>query len=273
MADEKTVDQVPDSDLFEKATTPPVAPEPPAPPAEPEVKEAAAPEPPAKPEPPAPPEPPEPTIPPWRLREEAEARRLAEDRARMLEQRLNEVAAHMQQSQKQPDFFEDPDASTRRIIHQAIQPYAEETRRNLMYMGKMVADARHGADKVEEAEQAFLKARSEESLDPADYERVVQSPNRYDAVVQWHRKQSVLASVGDDPAAWFEKQLEAKLADPEFQAKMLTKVRGDAASRPSEVQLPPTLSRATASKGNSAESVRDLSDAGLFAHAMGDKRR
>lgn len=191
----------------------------------------------------------------------------------MLEQRLNEVAAHMQQSQKQPDFFEDPDASTRRIIHQAIQPYAEETRRNLMYMGKMVADARHGADKVEEAEQAFLKARSEESLDPADYERVVQSPNRYDAVVQWHRKQSVLASVGDDPAAWFEKQLEAKLADPEFQAKMLTKVRGDAASRPSEVQLPPTLSRATASKGNSAESVRDLSDAGLFAHAMGDKRR
>jgi len=264
MADEKTLEQPSDKELFDTATA---ALEPP--PVEPAASEPE-PEPPPAPPPVEPPA--EPTIPPWRLREEAEARRMAEDRARMLEARLNEVAAHIQQNQKQPDFFDNPDAATQQLIMRTLQPYAEETRRNLMYMGKMVAAARHGEDKVEEAEQAFLQARAAESLDPADYERVVQSPNRYDAVVQWHKRQSVLASVGDDPNAWFERQLEARMADPQFQAKVLEKVRGSAATKPSEVRLPPTLSRTTAAASNAGASVGDLSNESLFAYALGDKR-
>jgi hypothetical protein len=193
---------------------------------------------------------------------------MAEDRARMLEERLNQVAQHIQQSQKQPDFFENPDQATQALVMKVLQPYAEETRRNLMYMGRMVASSMHGADKVEEAEQAFLKARTAESLDPADYERVVQSPNRYDAVVQWHRRQSVLSSVGDDPNAWFEKQLETKMADPQFQAKMLEKVRAGAAGRPAATKLPPSLSRTTAAASSGPEGVGDMSDASLFAYAM-----
>lgn len=254
MADEEKLQQ----ELFEQAAAP--EPEVPAPEAE------APPEPVAP--PPAPPVPPEEHIPSWRLREEAEGRRQAEVRAQALEQRLNEIAAHMQQNQKQPDFFENPDQATQMLILRTLQPYAEETRRNLMAMGKMVASATHGQDKVDAAEQAFLKARSEESLDPADYERVVQSPNRYDAVVRWHKNQSVLSSVGDDPAAWFDKQLEAKMADPAFQAALLEKVQASAATRPSMTKLPPSLSNKTAAASNRGEGVGDLSDKSLFAFAM-----
>jgi hypothetical protein len=252
---EEELKQPEQQELFDQALAPePKAPEP----------EAAAPPPP----PPAPSAPPEEHIPSWRLREEAEARRQAEVRASALEARLNEIAAHLQQNQKAPDFFENPDQATQALILRTLQPYAEETRRNMMAMGKMVASAAHGADKVDAAEQAFLKARAEESLDPADYERVVGSPNRYDAVVRWHKSQTVLSSVGDDPAAWFEKQLEAKLADPAFQASLLEKVQASAAGRPSMTKLPPSLSRTTAAASNRAEGVGDLSDKSLFAYAM-----
>jgi len=269
MADEKTPQQEQD-DLFQSSIAPEAVPEPqPEPVAEPgpavETPEVA----------PVVPPPPSDTneghVPPWRLREEADARRMAEDRARALEARLNEIATHLQQSQKQPDFFEDPHQATRAMIAQSLQPYAEAQRATEMYNSKMIAGVVHGADKVEDAEQAFLKARAEQVLDPADYERVVQSPNRWDAVVQWHKRQSVLSSVGDDPEAWYKKRLEADLADPKFQAEMLQKVRGSAATRPSETRLPPSLSRSTAVASSAGDGVGDMSDKSLFRFAMDGK--
>lgn len=261
MADEeRTVDPLSSGELFNTAVAPEPAAEPEAP-AKPEVVETLPPVPPPTPEVEA-------AIPSWRLREEAEGRRLAEDRARTLEARLNEVAAHIRQNQKQPDFFEHPDQATQAIIQRTLQPILEEQRKNQMYLGKMVAEVAHGVDKVSTAETAFLKAKDNLSLDPADYERVVNSPNRYDAVVQWHKRQSVLSSVGDDPNAWFDKQLEAKMADPQFQAKMLERARAGAATKPGTVKLPPSLSKATAAAGNRDEPLGDMSDTSLFAYAM-----
>jgi hypothetical protein len=272
MADEVKSPEQLQQDMFQSTQVPLETPAEVTPEPSPSPAESPAPVPPPEAKPP---EAPETAIPSWRLREEADARRTAEDRARALEARLTEIQQHLQQSQKQPDFFENPNAATEALIARHMQPIVENTRQQLMYMGKMVASTMHGADKVDEAERAFLEARDRATLDPADYERVVQSPNRYDAVVQWHRRQSVLSSVGDDPAAWFEKQLEARMADPQFQAKMLEKVRGDAAKRPAATSLPPSLSRATAAAGNREEPLGDMSDASLFAYAMkpADRRR
>lgn len=259
MAEEKTVDQLSSEELFRQAMEPP-APEPePAP-----APEEPAPEPAPAPEPPAPVEA---TIPSWRLREEAEGRRQAEERARTLEERLRQVAAQLQQP-KAPDFFENPDQAVQAQITRVLQPVVEEQHRAMMAMGKMVASAVHGQDKVDQAEQAFLKARNEGSLDPADYERVVGSPNRYDAAVQWHQRQNVLSSVGTDPEAWFQKQLEARMSDPKFQAAMMEKVRGGAAARPSQIKVPPSLSKATSVARNTEEVEGDMSDASLFDYAM-----
>lgn len=270
MADEpKTVDQLSDPELFRQTLTEPTPPkevaEPPVPP---------APEPPPSPEPPPPPEP---GIPSWRLREEAEGRRLAEERARQLEARLQQIETHQRQNTKPPDFFENPDAAMQGAIARTLEPFVrqvqqerEADRRERIYLGKLIAEQAHGADKVNAAEQAFLSAREAQTLDPMDYERVVQSPNRYHEVVQWHQRQTVLSSVGNDPSAWFERQLESKMADPKFQAQLLEKIQAGAAGRPAETRLPPSLSK-VASAANNREDPLDTSDKGLFRFAMADK--
>jgi hypothetical protein len=148
-----------------------------------------------------------------------------------------------------------------------LAPYAEAQNKAAMANSQMLARYVHGADKVDAAEQAFLKAMNDRSLDPMEYEQVVQSPNRYDAVVQWHRRTQTFSQVGDDPAAWFEKQLEAKLADPAFQASLMEKVKGVA--KPGAVKLPPSLSKVTSAASNGGSTVDgDMSDASLFAQAM-----
>jgi hypothetical protein len=207
------------------------------------------------------------------LKEESDARRAAEERIRELEGHLQRVAAHLQaqQPQQKPDFFQNPDQATQEMILRTLAPYAEEQHKVSMYNSKMIASAVHGAEEVDKAEEAFLKAREEQTLDVADYERVVQSPNRYDAAVQWYRRQNVYAAVGDDPNAWFEQQLEARMADPKFQATVLEKIRGGAATRPGTVSIPPSLSKVTAAAGN-GEFTGDLSDPSLWAYAMGPKR-
>src|SRR5262245_13577511 len=273
MADEKTEEQL-QAAMFQQAAAPEVPPQEAPPEPKPEQPPPAPP-----PEPLQPPPAAEAAIPSWRLREEAEARRLAEDRARQLEDRLNQVAAHLQQSQKAPDFFENPDAATQAAVMRALQPFAQEyqraqesQRQERMYNGRLIAETVHGADKVSAAEQAFLNARDKESLDPADYERVVASPNRYDAVVKWHQRQSVFESVGTDPQAWLEQQLEARMNDPQFQAKVLERARTGAAKSPSAVNLPPSLSRVPSAQGNSDRSG-DMSDQSLFNFAFREGRK
>jgi hypothetical protein len=49
-------------------------------------------------------------------------------------------------------------------------------------------------------------------LDPADYQKVVNSPNRYAAAVQWHQRQLAQAEIGDDPAA-YKARVEAEFLE------------------------------------------------------------
>jgi hypothetical protein len=253
-------------------------------------QEALAPEPQQAPEPepqPPPPsaEPPrapvEEGIPSWRLREEAEARRGLEEQNRQLAGRLQQYEAHLrrQQPQQAPDFFEAPERAVAYSVQQALaqhlQPFFQQQQQAqqaqhqaLLHYGRSVAEFRHGEDKVKAAEDAFLQAYQQRMMDPMDFQRVVGAPNRYDAVVQWHQRHTALSTVGTDPNAWFEKELEARMADPKFQSSMMEKVRGKAGSRPADVRLPPSLSRAPASAGNGAGDLGDLSNASLWSHAM-----
>ena len=51
-----------------------------------------------------------------------------------------------------------------------------------------------------------------QKLDPADYHKVANSPNRYAAAVQWHQRQLAQAEIGDDPAA-YKAKLEAEVRE------------------------------------------------------------
>lgn len=238
--------------------------------------EALTPEPPA-PEPPAPeppaPEPPkekEGTVPSYRLREEADARRIAEDRARAFETRLKELEARVPAPppKEGPDWFTDPGAAMKAALAEYMAPVLEAQNKQSMHNSKLIAHGLHTKKVVDEAEAAFYDAFQKGSLDPADLITVRDAHNRYDAVVQWNEKQKVVSTVGKDPDAWFAKQLDEKMSDPEFVAKFLEKAQKGAEGTRSVVKLPPTLSGKTASKGSGPEAIGDLSHESLFAHAV-----
>jgi len=271
--------EITDADLFKAATEEDGGqPQP----TEPPVPAPSAPEPTPE-EPPAPAAEADSPIPSWRLREEAEARRLAEQRASALEARLNEIVGHVNQfraqreeeerSKKVPDFYEDPKAATEAAVMNVLAPFVQENRRVLMALNRAVAIGTHKEETVNEAEKEFLTAIERGTLDTSEYESVVQSPNRYDAVVRWHRRHKTLGAVGDDPQAWFDRQLEERMKNPDFQARMLESIRGTAPpARPLGTgrRLPPSLSGVTSVAGNGVTRTGVLSDSDLWSHATGN---
>lgn len=115
-----------------------------------------------------------------------------------------------QQEQPQaPDWFENPTEAAR----YAVAPQFNQFEQMMHANARIVAEGRFGDDKVKAAEEAFLAAHRSGSLDPADYQRIVNSPNRYAAAVQWQQRQEALREIGDDPAAFREKVRAEVLAE------------------------------------------------------------
>lgn len=139
----------------------------------------------------------------------ADFERKFEEQNRSWEQRFTQIlqAVSPQPQPKQAEvdpvdaFFTDPRAAVRG----EVQPLIEQFQQQMQAQAQLVATSVHGADKVQSAEQAFLAAVQSQQLDPADYNRVVNSPNRWDAAVQWHKRQSALSEIGDDPSAYRER--------------------------------------------------------------------
>lgn len=114
-----------------------------------------------------------------------------------------------QQPQQAPDFFDDPAKATQH----AVAPHFQQFEQVLMANAKLVAGVKFGDDEVDKAEQAFIQAVNTGAVDQADFQKVVGSPNRYAAAVQWHKRQQVQAEIGDDPAAYREKVKQEILAE------------------------------------------------------------
>ena len=117
-------------------------------------------------------------------------------------------------AQAPPDWFENPTEAMRHQLTQQVSPAFEQFGQQLQAIAKDNAIVRFTEEKVNEAEQAFLTAMNNRSLDPADYQRVTSSPNRYAAAVQWHQRQQAQKEIGDDPAAYktrLREELKAEL--------------------------------------------------------------
>lgn len=258
-------------DLFRQVMSDPPPPPPAEAPSEPAPPAPAGTE--TQPPAPATPAPPaDENIPSWRLREESEARRQAESRAQTLENRLREIEGHIQRAageRKPTNFFEDPARATQEAVNAVLAPFIANTQQQFHQLGRMVAESAHGGQGVADAEEAFLKAMEARTLDPADYERVVQAPNRYDAVVKWHKRSQTLSLVGSDPMAWFESQLTERLKDPTFTAKIFEAMQNRPPTGGGSVQLPPSLS---SMPGAGARAKQDgplsMADPSLFDYAF-----
>ncbi len=150
-----------------------------------------------------------------------------------------------QQRQEQPeptDFFADPDKAMNERLQAALGQAVGPVQSQLMAQSQMLAGMKYGDDKVQEAEQAFITALQSNKLDPADYQRVVNSPNRYAAAAEWHKRQQAQAEIGDDPAAF-----KAKL-ETEIREKLLAEINGgngqQAQQRPAPGPTPSNLAGA-----------------------------
>jgi hypothetical protein len=124
--------------------------------------------------------------------------------------------------QAPPDFFDNPEAATRHEVVQTVSPEFERINQTLHAFARDQAIGRFDEGKVNDAERAFLGALRQGALDPADYRRVVNSPNRYAEAVRWHERQVARAEIGDDPSA-YKARLEAELRD-----KILAELGGGA---------------------------------------------
>jgi len=214
-------------------------------------------------------------IPPWRLKEEADARRAAEERAANHERELAEMRRQLQAMQKQnepkpavPDIWENADGFVDHRTNQAIEPIKGEISQLREYYSQRDAIREHGAEKVKAAYDALangLNARDPEVV--AVYQRAMASIDPYGDIMKWHKKQTIFSTIGDDPEAFVERQIEERLKDPTYQAKVLERIRGTAQTRPSTVTpLPPSLNRATAAAALSGD--EDDSDEGLLQSAL-----
>ncbi|RJP45452.1 hypothetical protein C4587_00715 [Candidatus Parcubacteria bacterium] len=221
----------------------------------------------------------DPGVPRFRVKEEADKRRSAEERADRLEQMLMQMLQAQrapqqppQQPQEPPDIFTDPDAWYRYKANQELSPVLQQIQAARLEDARAVASVIHGEETVKAAEQAFNELAQRGGIDPAEYQRIQTSANPFRAAVEWHQRQAVLREVGSDPKAYRQRVIEDALKDPEVIAKVIETYRNGGAApaaKPNNLtRLPPSLTRASGSSAQGDADQFDDSDRGLLRSAL-----
>ena len=228
-------------------------------------------------------------VPSWRLREVSEARQAAERRAEdasrqayAIQQQMAEMRRQMEAFQKpksEPtDFFANPDQAIQERLSPIEERFAQLESRMRLNSSRAMAAVMHGKETVAEMEQTIAKAIDAGHPDmPALSMRMRQSDDPVGIAIDWFKHHKVINETGGDLASYRQKILDDAMKDPAFQAKVLEASRGVAqqqasapGSRPN-IQLPPSLNKAPGSGGSNPGADADMSDAGLFRHAMAGK--
>lgn len=203
-------------------------------------------------------------IPPWRLREEAEARRSAENRVQQLQ-------AKLQQLERPPepiDPYADPEKFRDHGVRQAIDPLFRQLQDQREYFSRRLAISTHGQETVQEAYKWLEQAA--QAGDPKAgplLARVMQSPDPFEDVVAAYKQERAMKTINGDPEKWFEQELERRKADPAFAAKHFGQQQKQpgAEQQTNVVRVPPSLSRQTGVVVNGTGG--DMSDRSLYEFA------
>lgn len=210
-------------------------------------------------------------IPSWRLKEEADAKREAIERATKYEAELENLKRQMWQmqaeSQQKPqeepiDIFADPDA----YQSQVNQTMEDRFRAMEGNFSLRLAAYRYG-DTFNEAWQDMINRTM--SGDDSFRQQVMRSPDPGETLVQLYQRERVISEVGRDPTEYKNKVLEDALKDPQFLAKAIEAAKATAGAQPSstKVELPPSLNKATAAQ--SPERAQEMTDSSLYNYATG----
>lgn len=199
------------------------------------------------------------------------------ERSMLAQPRQQQTPAPEQKKPEPKDIFQDPSGFTRDVVTEALTPVQDQVRQVVFTYSKREAVRDHGAETVGAAEAALKAAIEGGTVNAQNVrEQLTASLDPVGDVVRWHKKQSAITRVGDDPDKWLEAELEKRLADPAQQAKILERIQAGAvantnANRSSPAtKLPPSLHALPG--GTNAATELDGSDGAIFAHATAGMR-
>lgn len=210
-------------------------------------------------------------VPSWRVREiNEEKRALAEKVAAFEAERLQWQRQPAPQQQPAPEVrAEKPDPL---LDPDGYEKYLENKFEEKLLNNQREASLAN-AHRTYKAEFEEAYAAAQKQVDPVLRMQMQNSRDPGETLIAWHREQKTRAEVGTDPNAYFEKKLDAWLADPANQAKVIERARGTAQQpqpgtvrQAAPVNLPPSLTRAASAATISADDD-DISNDGLWRHA------
>ena len=207
--------------------------------------------------------------PAWRLKEEADARRAAEQERDRYRIELENFRRQQEQQKPPPDIFENPTAFVDQGVRSQVDPIKSELAQMREEFSLQRAITSHGEEKVQAAYKALADGMATNPAVNVVYQQAMASRDPYKVILDWHQKETVYKTIGNDPDAYAKNRaLELAKADPEFQKALLGATREAVQqARPSSItQLPPSLSRASGGVPRTADDDDD-SDAGLFRQA------
>jgi len=134
-----------------------------------------------------------------------------------------QIAAFQQQQPKpeppkKVEFFEDPDAAFDSRLQQAVQPIQQGQQQIVENFSKMMAADKFGEETVNTAlAEMTRRVNANPQAMRFDYQRIMSSPHPYGELVKWHKAQTALNEIGDDPKAFREKLRAELLAELQSQ--------------------------------------------------------
>lgn len=148
---------------------------------------------------------------------EKKAEDLSRDNA-VLRQHITELLAAVQEDGRNPDKSNpdagNPEQAIRALVHEIVSPLAASHGRTQEAVSRLSAMGEHGNEAVN---AAYAELENRINADPAsmraEYQRIMGSPNPWGELVKWHRKDTALREVGDDPAAFEQKLRDRILAE------------------------------------------------------------
>jgi hypothetical protein len=216
-------------------------------------------------------------VPSWRLREEREKAEAIERRyndERMQWQRQLEMLQRQMPKPEpapKPDWYENPDAAneygTRQLLtplEQRIQAMEERAQAQLEYNSRNYAFQQFGEQAVRSAYD--WTANGIRTQDPEvvhAYNRAMQSPDPYGAMVQAYKRASIVQQIeaAGGPDKWREQQLASGQPQQQSRPQQSSQPQG-------RVNLPPSLRNTPSARSGNDDDSSDTSDAALFRQAM-----
>jgi hypothetical protein len=136
-----------------------------------------------------------------------------------------------------PDFFADPEGAVRAMIAEHVQPLAAHQGRMTEQMSQQFAVQNHGAEAVQ---AAYAELENRIAVNPTaargEYQRIMSSGNPWGELVKWHKNETALKEIGNDPVAYRER----------LKAELLEEMKGQPAPAAPNAQASPAAPAAPA---------------------------